>query len=171
MSRNLLNVQYDKDNNGLYVTDNYLKRKDITSARNALNGYQKGKCFYCFANITTNQQDTSLCDVDHFFPHILKPILPHVNLDGVWNLVLACNHCNRGNDGKFAKVSAIKYLERLFKRNEFLIGSHHPLRETLIQQTGKTEEERKNFLKEIDKVAINSLIHRWETSTEGEEAF
>lgn len=143
----------------------------ITSARNALNGYQKGKCFYCFSDITTDSQDTSLCDVDHFFPHILKPVLPNVNLDGVWNLVLSCNRCNRGNDGKFAKVPTIRYLERLYKRNEFLIASHHPLRETLIQQTGKTEEERKNFLKEIDKIAINYLIHRWDTTAEGEEVF
>jgi hypothetical protein len=33
-------------------------------------------------------------------------------------------------------------LERLSRRNEFLIESHHPLRETLILQTGHTVQAR-----------------------------
>lgn len=31
-----------------------------------------------------------------------------------------------------------KYLQSLHKRNEYLISSHHLLRETLIMQTGMT---------------------------------
>ena len=54
--------------------------------------------------------------------------------------MLTCWRCNRGECGKFAQVPAIPYLERLHKRNEFLINSHHPLRETIINQTGKSEE-------------------------------
>ena len=171
ISRNLLNVKYDNNGKELYVTDTYLRRKDITSARSALNGYQKGKCFYCFKDISITNPLLTCCDVDHFFPHTLKQTLPTVNLDGIWNLVLSCEHCNRGLAGKFSKVPAIKYLKRLHKRNEFLIGSHHPLRETLISQTGKTIQERVIFLKKIDKIAINTLIHRWETKAEAEEIF
>ena len=84
----------------------------------------------------------------------MQHLIPNVNLNGVWNLVLACPKCNRGASGKFARVPATRYLERLEKRNNFLISSHHPLRETLIQQTGQTPEERHRFLAEIDKFAV-----------------
>lgn len=78
--------------------------------------------------------------------------MPEINLNGVWNLVLACPNCNRGANGKFAKVPSIKYLERLHKRNEFLISSHHPLRES-------------------DRRAINYLIHRWDIEEKQEACF
>ena len=170
VSRNLLSVSYDEEKQLLFVNDK-LRRKNVTSARDALNGYQKGKCFYCFEDISVTANDDTLCDIDHFFPHTLQPLLPNVNLDGIWNLVLACPRCNRGANGKFARVPSIKYLERLEKRNNFLISSHHPLRETLLQQTGATPEERHRFLAEIDKLAINHLIHRWETDAVGPEVF
>lgn len=60
-----------------------------------------------------------LADVDHFFPHTLKPQVASagccrpVNVDGVWNLVLACSDCNRGIDGKSAQVPNIELLKRL----------------------------------------------------------
>ena len=146
----------------MFVEESF-RRKDITSSRGALNGYQKGKCFYCFDDITVSDDSTNTCDVDHFFPHMLQPLMPNVNLDGVWNLVLACPDCNRGVGGKFALVPATKYLDRLHRRNEFLISSHHPLRETIIKQTGATEAERRSFLASIDQRAIDALIHRWET--------
>ena len=60
---------------------------------------------------------------------------------------------------------------RLHKRNEYLINSHHPLRETLIMQTGMTGDERVKFLKSIDKFAINMMIHRWETQQVKEPTF
>lgn len=170
VSRNLLSVGYDEDTQFLFVNDKF-KRKVVTSARDALNGYQKGKCFYCFEDISVTALNDDLCDVDHFFPYALQPILPNLNLNGIWNLVLACPQCNRGASGKFTRVPAIKYLERLKKRNDFLISSHHPLRETLIQQTGFTSVERYRFLVAIDKFAINHLIHRWETETVRPEVF
>lgn len=170
ISRNLLTMNYDSIDHLLFV-DSGLKRKNVTSARDALNGYQKGKCFYCFDDISLEAGHDDLCDVDHFFPHTIQPFFKHINLNGVWNLVLTCQKCNRGTNGKFAKIPAIKYLERLSKRNEFLISSHHPLRETLMMQTGQTEVDRRLFLKSMDKEAINYLIHRWETEQIGEELF
>lgn len=169
ISRNLLNVKFDDRREILFVDDK-LRRKDVTSARDAINGYQKGKCFYCYDNIDLNST-VQQCDVDHFFPYILQSKLPGLNLNGVWNLVLACPACNREENGKFAKVPAIKYLERLYMRNEYLISSHHPLRETLIMQTGKTSEERAAFLKVVDKEAVNMLIRRWDTQPKGDETF
>lgn len=170
VSRNLLNVSYDDKNKILFIDDK-LRRKDVTSVRDALNGYQKGKCFYCFDDITVDDNSDDLCDVDHFFPHTLQLVMSDININGVFNLVLACPNCNRGHEGKFAKAPAINYLERLHKRNEFLISSHHPLRETLIKQTGLTEEDRIAFLRNMDKNAISFLIHRWETEQIGEEVF
>ncbi|MBR5213796.1 MAG: hypothetical protein IKV92_05985 [Akkermansia sp.] len=170
LNANLLGVKYDQNENLLFV-DNYLQRKNITSARDALNGYQKGKCFYCFRDIDVDQHSVNACDVDHFYPHVLKPYINGANLDGIWNLVLSCKNCNRGADGKFAKVPSTKYVKRLHKRNEFLISSHHPLRETLMQQTGTTERQRIGFMKNIDTQAASYLIHRWEVQNVNPEIF
>ncbi len=170
ISRNLLNVKYDEMSQMFFVDPSF-RRKKITSARSALNGYQKGKCFYCFDDITVSDSSDNTCDVDHFFPHALQPYMQDINLDGVWNLVLACPDCNRGLDGKFALVPATRYLESLHRRNEFLISSHHPLRETIIQQTGATEAERVHFLRRVDQRAIDFLLHRWEVQEKAPATF
>ena len=70
-----------------------------------------------------------------------------------------------------AKIPRIKYLERLNRRNEFLIQSHHPLRETLLFQTGMNEMARRNFLQQQYNFALESLIHKWEPEYESEEVF
>jgi len=221
LSAGLLDVKYSEMGDLLYIDTAKYRRKTVTSARAALNGYQKGKCFYCFDDISIGEpeeapnparfddlnvytdepearkilrvseerplygnddfpkiglvrlfsENSSLCDVDHFFPYTLQRYIPEVNLNGVWNLVLTCKHCNRGEDGKSARVPAVKYLERLHARNEFLISSNHPLRETLMHQTGAQLADRIAFLKNMDAFAINKLIHRWETDPVGEAAF
>lgn len=170
VSRNLLNVRYD-DESQMFFVDPSFKRRDVTSARGALNGYQKGKCFYCFDDITVSDDSDNTCDVDHFIPHTLQPHMQDVNLDGVWNLVLACPDCNRGTEGKWAYVPARKYLERLHKRNEFLISSHHPLRDTIMQQTGATLPERIAFLNRVYGMAKGLLIHEWETPEKAPATF
>jgi len=221
LSTGLLDVKYSEMGDLLYIDTAKYRRKTVTSARAALNGYQKGKCFYCFDDISIGELEeaspaahfdesdaasdepeyakilrvsetrppygidpetkiglkvlfssgSSLCDVDHFFPYTLQRYIPEVNLNGIWNLVLTCKHCNRGEDGKSARVPAVKYLERLHARNEFLINSHHPLRETLMYQTGVQPADRITFLKAMDAFAINNLIQRWETKPVGEAAF
>lgn len=127
------------------------RRISLTSCRDALNGYQKGKCFYCFADISIDPASPFLAEVDHFFPHTLMtlPVSDRitVNLNGIWNLVLACQNCNRGQDGKSARIPEQRYLERLHKRNNFLVDSHHPLRETIMNQSGSNEAERRTFLR------------------------
>jgi hypothetical protein len=140
ISRNL--IMYDANSELLFT--NQQSRIAITSCRDALNGYQKGKCFYSFDDISIEPRSNNLVDVDHFFPYALREYIPNIN--GVWNLVLASQECNRGERGKFDRLPDIEYLERLYNRNEFLITSHHPLRETLIQQTGVTASRRHSFL-------------------------
>ena len=163
-------MQYD-DDTSLLFTDRANRRTNITSSRDALNGYQKGKCFYCFDDITIIDGLEVTADVDHFFPHILKGSGIAEPIDGVWNLVLACQNCNRGEKGKFAQLPTIDLLERLSIRNDYLINSHHPLRETLIQQTGKTAQERKSFLQDNYNKAKSLLIHNWSPEPRGSAKF
>jgi 5-methylcytosine-specific restriction endonuclease McrA len=170
LSRNLITIQTDNDGIELF-TNNNGRRVDVTSSRGALNGYQKGKCFYCYDRISIISGDDTLADVDHFLPHTLIKTGDNYNVNGVWNLVLACQDCNRGSDGKFAKVPTSKLLKRLHKRNEYLITSHHPLRETLISQTGKTENHRKQYIQGCYDNAIRHLIHTWEPTPKDSETF
>ncbi|MHA7941693.1 HNH endonuclease family protein [Formosa sp. 3Alg 14/1] len=156
---NILEVKYDDISSLLYFEENrFMKRKDITSVRDALNGYQKGKCFYSFQDISVKSCDTTICQVDHFLPHVNK--LSHsehgTNINGVWNLVLADPSVN--ND-KRAKIPELRFLQRLYNRNEFYITSKHPLAETIINQTGHTRQKRKAFLqKQYDIAKTNSIV-------------
>jgi len=170
ISRNLIQVAYDPEVELLF-TKRFNKRIDITSCRDSLNGYQKGKCFHCFDEISIKEDEPAIAEVDHFFPHILKQYSNITLLDGVWNLVLSCQSCNRGEDGKFAKVPSKALLVRLHTRNEYLINSHHPLRETLISQTGSDENKRKHFLQKVYDTAKTILIHEWQPKPLGVATF
>lgn len=157
--------------NGAIVGGPNGRRSTLTSCRDALNGYQKGKCFYCFREISIVPESAHLADVDHFHPRMLAQAGVALNLDGVWNLVLACRDCNRGVDGKSSRLPATSLLERLDTRNEFLIASHHPLRETLMAQTGRTRSARIGFLNQAFANAAELLIHHWQPRREHEAAF
>jgi 5-methylcytosine-specific restriction endonuclease McrA len=126
-------IAYEEET-GLFIPS--VRRQPLTSARSALSGYQKRRCFYCFRPISIVAASPDLGDVDHLFPHILQRLGIVFGLDQVWNLVLACQECNRGARGKFAAVPDRVYVQRLSRHNEYLIGSHHPLRETLISCNG-----------------------------------
>ncbi|MDQ0288035.1 HNH endonuclease domain-containing protein [Oligosphaera ethanolica] len=157
----VLSVQHDPDSQFLQVLSNSLERVPVTSARTALNGYQKGKCFYCFRDIMISNDQVNEVDVDHFFPHKLKYCAEGKAIDGVANLVLACKECNRGQAGKFDRLPAIELLERLHRRNEYLIQSHHPLRETLIAQTGFSEKARIDYLQAVYSCATVTIAAKW----------
>lgn len=170
ISRSAIAVNYDSNTGDLFTFDQSHRRRVVTGSRLALSGYQKGKCFYCFDDIhSTNEATTP--DVDHFFPHRLKQHGFGAMIDGVWNLVLACQRCNRGVGGKSDKLPTLRLLERLAHRNEFLIESHHPLRETLILQTGPTEVSRRSFLNDMHNRAWALLIHTWEANEVAEPLF
>jgi 5-methylcytosine-specific restriction endonuclease McrA len=161
VSRNLVSIDYDGTTQGLFAIDRSRRRTAVTSSRGALNGYQKGKCFYCSRDIQLASGDASP-DVDHFFPHALKQFDFGPLVDGVWNLVLACRDCNRGVGGKSDRVPSVLLLERLWHRNEHLISSHHPLRETVLRQTGVTEQGRRAFMNDWHGRARAALLHQWE---------
>jgi hypothetical protein len=159
----LLQVQYDEENEILWVENNIMRRVNITSVRDSLNGYQKGKCFYSFQNISVNSLSDNICDVDHFLPHINKQRHFPANINGVWNLVLADKSVNRK---KNASVPDIKFLYRLYNRNEFFISSKHPLSETIVNQTGDTPEKRREFLQRHYDIARNYSIQTWKPEIE-----
>lgn len=168
----LLSVRYDQDSSVFYVLNGTRKRIDVTSSRDALDGYQKGKCFYCLREISILPTGPNLADVDHFFPHTLLVRGDiDANLNGVWNLVLACRECKRGKNGKSSRFPSLKYLKRLHKRNNYLINSHHPLRDTLIRQTGATGALRQRFLQQQYSTAKSLLVHGWSAVEELETEF
>ena len=164
-------IEYAKEGDQLFVKEPS-GRIVVTSARHALNGYQKGHCFYCFASVSADDGNAEV-DVDHFFPwswSARNVLASNVNINGIWTLVLFCVACNRGPGGKSDLVPSLKLVERLHRRNEFLIASHHPLKETLIWQTGLSEPERGDFLKENYKSARKSRIVIWDPSEQRGEA-
>ena len=157
ISPDLIEINFDSDGEFLFIKDK-IRRIDITSSRDALNGYQKGKCFYCNRAILIESGFENSCDVDHFFPHMLFKY-NFSGLNQVWNLVLSCKNCNRGEGGKFERIPDIYYLNLLNKRNNFYIESHHPLRETIINQTGKSEDDRITFLQKYFDLALEKYHH------------
>jgi hypothetical protein len=161
----LLEVKYDEDKSLFFLENDFMRRTDITSVRDSLNGYQKGKCFYSFQDISVVSGSANLCEVDHFFPHINKTIHNEfgANINGVWNLVLANKDVNRN---KSAKIPEKRFLQRLFNRNEFYIQSKHPLAETIINQTGNTKQKRIEFLNKQYQLALNSAIITWKPEFE-----
>jgi hypothetical protein len=162
---NLLEVKYDEDKSLFFLENDFMRRIDITSVRDSLNGYQKGKCFYSFKDISVVKGSPDLCDVDHFLPHLNKEVHAKngVNINGVWNLVLTDSIMNKE---KSAKVPEKRFLDRLYNRNEFYIESKHPLAETIINQTGKTKQERIRFLQKQYQMAYDASIQTWKPSEE-----
>ena len=156
ISPNLLQIHTDEDNQTLFVMEDEHKRIDVTSSKHSLNGYQKGKCFYCRKDISIESGHENSCDVDHFFPHMLLN-LGLKGLNQVWNLVLSCKECNRGSAGKFERIPDINFLDQLYDRNNYFIESHHPLRETIINQTGKTDEDRISYLQSFYDQATDKI--------------
>ena len=151
-------VQADAAQDLLFVeADRRIRRTNLTRVRGALNGYQRGCCFYCRAEVPL-----AATDVDHFFPWILKERGEMPDADGVWNLVLACRTCNRGERGKFAAVPSHRLVARLHERNNWLVDSHHPLRETIMLQAGADAEARASFLRARQRIAVDALIYTWE---------
>ena len=144
VSSSMLSIHHDTDDEFLFAHTGNQRRKAVTSSKFALNGYQRGKCFYCNKPISIDEPVTA--DVDHFFPYALTINGDFTEVHQIWNLVLACKDCNRGVDGKFMSIPVPDLVMRLHQRNEYYILSHHPLRETLIQQMGVSEQQRRSFL-------------------------
>jgi hypothetical protein len=102
--------------------------------------------------------------VDHFFPWVLKQRGEMDDADCFWNLVLACKTCNRGERDKFAAAPSPRLVARLHERNNWLVDSHHPLRETIMLQTDAdaNANARASFLRARQRIALDALVHEWE---------
>ncbi len=159
----VLEVSRDPDTDMLVTGLDGERRRSVTGCRDALAGYQKGRCFYCQRDLAIAGSGESAAEVDHFLPHVLaRRGVIGLDLDQIWNLVLACWSCNHS---KLALAPEIRFLERLETRNSFYIHSYHPLRETLIAQTGDTPEARHVFLQEVYNEAYLALSHTWEPAS------
>ena len=84
------------------------------------------------------------------------------SIDGI------CSSCGKKIQIKTAmvfqtklKIPDIKYLYALSKRNNYYIESHHPLRETIINQTGKLQDDRRNFLQKMYDLSIDHIPVKW----------
>lgn len=82
--RQLLTVQFEPTSDTLVVPRG---RSNITGTRGALNGYQNGHCFYCFAVIEIGAGSAlSTCHVDHVFPWSIGTTVADAPINDVWNL-------------------------------------------------------------------------------------
>lgn len=155
-----LQVVYDRPSE-MIVRGMLGHRRNITWVRPSLSGYQAGACFYCGTPITPLLGLDNSADVDHYFPHMLMSRGVLVDLDDVWNLVLACPVCNRGAAGKSDRLPHGEFLEMLWQRNEKLIASHHPLRESIIATTGNSPASRLEFLRLVQTRATEHTRAEW----------
>ena len=85
--------------------------------------------------------------------------------------MLSCRDCNRGPNGKFARIPVERLVARLSTRNEFLIASQHPLKETLTTQTGGSEAIRTEFLRDFHQRARNALLQPWKAEEKARPHF
>lgn len=125
---------------GFFYTISNRERINLRSAVNTLTPYQKGLCFYCGIKLRPegNSSDPDYPDVDHCIPLSLFKILSaEFNPNGVWNLVLACKDCNRGQNGKFDRVPESTYFDILTKRNLYFAEEHkHSMRFSVLSSLG-----------------------------------
>jgi 5-methylcytosine-specific restriction endonuclease McrA len=146
----------DKEAVDLYAPAR-LRRGPITGVRAALSPYQDGRCAYCQGTFT--DIGTGRVAVDHVLPFVLMTRgWPDGDLHQVWNLVLACYACNSAKRDRPPAAAWMPWLER---RGEYLIASHHPLRETLISQLGPDPASRHQTLARRHRAATELLLHSW----------
>lgn len=85
-----------------------------------------------------------------------------MDLNGLWNLVLTYQECNRGEQNRnFTRVPHGSLLERLYKGNEYLFKSNQPFKETTIMKIEKNSKLRGGFLKTTFNYAFANKSSRW----------
>lgn len=108
------------------------KRRSIVHNIPLLNPFQGNRCFYCTEKLVKGN-----IEVDHLLP---RSVVQH---DEIWNLVLSHVYCNKSKDDK---VVGQHFIEKLFKRNENIIGGRFTKKQELINKTGNTPKIRRNFI-------------------------
>ena len=130
-------VYYDEETEQLIKYENSL-RINLRSAVDAFMPYQKGVCFYCPKPLNRfgHKDDGDYPEVDHVLALArLRDIgFTEGNINGLWNLVLACRDCNRE---KSAKIPEKRFIEKLATRNEYLIEEHgHTFKTGILMSLG-----------------------------------
>jgi len=136
-------------------------RKAVTAARRPLSGYQKGKCFYCYDDISIEANQPNTAQVDHFLPISFQSRVAtkvHLNLNEIWNLVLTCKTCNAS---KSNRTPSIDFLYDLERRNNYYISSKHPLGETIQFLTGKSVQDRRLYLNKVHSIMREVSPFEW----------
>ncbi len=141
---------------GILTIGSDARRRAVTGVVPAFNGYQDGRCAYC-------GQAFEQCGLGPVVEHVLPFVLKKrgwngPDVDAVWNLVLVCEPCNSGKSGRAPHEL---WMPWLVQRNNDLIRSHHPLRETLMLQTGSTPGERERFVIDAYRAATEALPSVW----------
>ncbi|WP_456383464.1 hypothetical protein [Persephonella sp.] len=139
LSPNMLVYNQEKN---IFVSVTKNRRTTLRNAVSILIPYQHGKCFYCNRKIDRNSSNNhdNFPDVDHFFPRSILireinfgNIDKSINPDGIWNLVISCKKCNRGDGGKFDQIPSKVFFNKLLKRNIWFIEEHrHSLRNSIL---------------------------------------
>lgn len=126
------NFSLENDIRAIYLKKG-TERKDLSNQREFLIAYQGNTCFLCgqpLLNIETSPVE-----------HVLhRDILRH---DQEWNLTVSHRICN---DNKSDKILGEHYIEKLFFRNENIIGSNHPWKNKIIKDLGTTKAKRRKML-------------------------
>ena len=143
-------------NLGILTIGSDARRRAVTGVVPAFNGYQDGRCAYCGEAF---EQCGLGPVVEHVLPFVLKKRgWNGPDVDAVWNLVLACEPCNSSKSGRAPHEL---WMPWLVQRNNDLIRSHHPLRETLMLQTGSAPGERERFVIDAYRAATEALPSVW----------
>ena len=126
IGRNLIGgLKFDETTGQLIVA---AQRVPLTSLRASIDGFQYGRCFYCHEPL--GDLNGSDIHVDHVFPFkwMTTGSWQGPDLNGVWNLVLAHESCNRK---KWFRNPTDEEIHRLTVRNDAIAESPVPLRRTL----------------------------------------
>lgn len=158
-------ISFRKEDEKLYLESNNL-RVPLRSAVDHLMPYQGGRCFYCNKKLNrfTTKDQHDFPDVDHFYSlEFLSQIFSNLvkaNPNGIWNLVLACMECNRGENGKFGAIATNDYLEKIIQRNKYYSEEHkHAFRYAVLQSLGVEKSDQiEEAMKRIDREV---LTIRW----------
>src|SRR6056300_262111 len=105
------NFKLENDIRNIYLTNGY-ERKDLSNQREFLLAYQSNICFLCGEELFEDET----APVEHL---IQRDLLNH---DEEWNLTVSHSLCN---SSKLDSLVAPHYIEKLFFRNENIIGSSH----------------------------------------------
>lgn len=112
------------------VADLRQRRRSVAGVREAVIGFQHGRCMTCGDVIGPADE----VDIDHVFGFALMRhyqvarMWPGLDFDAVWNLAPAHRDCN---GSKSARLPTTFELRRLVQRNEAIMKSPHPLKRTL----------------------------------------